>query len=233
VVDKATGEPIPFAAVVILSGESIQVGTQSDIDGYYTLKPIPPGKWTLKAQVVGYQPLEIREIVVKADKIEMLNLELFTKTEQIQEVQVVAYKVPLIDKDNTQTGETVTAEDIEKMPGRSVMQVASTVAGVSSRDGNSVGNIRGARGGNIYFVDGIRVTGSMNIPKSAQEQVQVITGGMSAKYGDVTGGIVSITTKNASPTFNGGFELETSEFLDQSRGSLLLQPVRPGVQGHG
>jgi hypothetical protein len=92
VVDKATGEPIPFAAVVILSGESIQVGTQSDIDGYYTLKPIPPGKWTLKAQVVGYQPLEIREIVVKADKIEMLNLELFTKTEQIQEVQVVAYK---------------------------------------------------------------------------------------------------------------------------------------------
>lgn len=221
VLDKATGEPIPFAAVVALSGETILVGAQSDIDGNYTLKPIPPGKWTLRAQVVGYQPLQIDGLVVKADKIDMLNLELLTKTEQIQEVQVVAYKVPLIDKDNTQTGETVTSEDIEKMPGRSVMQVASTVAGVSSRDGNSVGSIRGARSGtNIYFVDGIRVTGSMNIPKSAQEQIQVITGGMSAKYGDVTGGIVSITTKNASPTFNGGFEVETSELLDQSRGSL-------------
>lgn len=221
VIDKATGEPIPFAAVVMLSGESILVGTQSDIDGNYTLKPIPPGKWTLKAQVVGYQSLEINDVVVRADRVELFDLELFTKTEQIDEVQVVAYKIPLIDKDNTQTGETVTSDDIEKMPGRSVMQVASTVAGVSSRDGNSVGNIRGARdGGNVIFVDGIRVTGSTNIPKSAQEQIQVITGGMSAKYGDVTGGIVSITTKNAAPTFNGGFEVETSELLDQNRGSL-------------
>jgi len=223
VVDKASGEAIPFAAVQVVGnvGDLAVVGTQSDIDGNYTLKPIPAGKWILQVSCVGYNPLQIDNLVVKADKIDMLNLELSTKTEQIAEVQVVAYKVPLIDKDNTQTGETVTSEDIEKMPGRSVMQVASTVAGIASRDGNSVGNIRGARGGNTIFVDGIRVSAtSLNIPKSAQEQVQVITGGMSAKYGDVTGGVVSITTKNAAPRFYGSMDLETSELLDQSRHSL-------------
>ncbi|HBB92654.1 MAG TPA: hypothetical protein DC042_13300 [Bacteroidales bacterium] len=223
VIDKASGEPIPFAAVQIVGkvGDLAIVGTQSDIDGNYTLKPIPAGKWMLEARCVGYNSLQMENVVVKADKIDMLNLELSTKTEQIAEVQVIAYKVPLIDKDNTQTGETVTSEDIEKMPGRSVMQVASTVAGIASRDGNGVGNVRGARGGNTYFVDGIRVSGSsLNIPKSAQEQVQVITGGMSAKYGDVTGGVVSISTKNAAPRFYGGIELETSELLDQSRHSL-------------
>ncbi|MFA6128743.1 MAG: carboxypeptidase-like regulatory domain-containing protein [Bacteroidales bacterium] len=223
VVDKATGEAIPFAAVQVVSkpGEPATVGTASDIDGNYTLKPVPVGKWVLQVLVVGYNTLQMDNVVVKADKIEMLNLELSTKTTQISEVQVIAYKVPLIDKDNTQTGETVTADDIEKMPGRSVMQVASTVAGVSSRDGNGVGSIRGARGGNTVFVDGIRVSAtSLNIPKSAQEQVQVITGGMSAKYGDVTGGVVSITTKNAAASLYGSFELETSELLDQNRHSV-------------
>ncbi len=215
VIDKATGEPIPFATVVMLSGESQLVGTASDFEGNYTLKPIPPGKWKLQARAVGYQTMELDGVVVKVDKIDLLNLELTTRTEQIAEVQVVAYKIPLIDKDNTQTGETVTAEDIEKMPGRSVMQVASSVAGVSSRTGNDVGSIRGARGGNIYFVDGVRVSGSINIPKAAQEQVQVITGGMSAKYGDLTGGIVSVTTKNATPIFYGSAEYETNEVISR------------------
>ena len=218
VIDKATGEPIPFAAVVVLSGpiDGTQLGASAaDIDGNYTIKPLPPGKWTVMCRVVGYNPLQIDGVLLKADKIEFLNLEMSTKTEQIEEVEVVAYKVPLIDKDNTQTGETVTAEDIEKMPGRSVMSVAASVAGVGSRDGNDVGSIRGARGGNIYYVDGVRVRGGLSIPKAAQDQVQVITGGMGAKYGDVTGGIVSITTKGATPTFFGGLNAETSEFLDK------------------
>lgn len=214
VVDKITGEAIPFANVVVLAGETQLGGTASDFEGNYTIKLLPPGNWTVKASAVGYQTLETERVLLKADVIRFMNLELTTKTEQMDEVQIVAYKVPLIDKDNTQTGETVTAEDIEKMPGRSVLSIASSVAGVASRDGNGVGNIRGARGGNIYYVDGVRVRGSLSIPKAAQEQVQVITGGMSAKYGDVTGGIVSITTKGATPLFFGGLELETSEFLD-------------------
>ncbi len=224
VVDKVTGDPIPFAAVVVLSGpvDGTQLGaTAADIDGNYTIKPLPPGKWTVMCRVVGYQPLQIEGVLLKADKIEFVNLEMVTRTEQIEEVQVVAYKVPLIDKDNTQTGETVTAEDIEKMPGRSVMSVAASVAGVGSRDGNGVGSIRGARGGNVIFIDGIRVRGGTNIPKAAQDQVQVITGGMGAKYGDVTGGIVSITTKGATPIFYGGVNGETSEFLDKWGRSLF------------
>ncbi|MCD6345869.1 MAG: carboxypeptidase-like regulatory domain-containing protein [Bacteroidales bacterium] len=215
VLDKATGQPIPFANVVVKSGETQLGGTATDFEGNYTIKPLPPGNWTVMASAVGYQALKTERVLLKADAIRYFNIELLTKTEQIDEVQVIAYKVPLIDKDNTQSGETVTSEDIEKMPGRSVLSIASSVAGVSSRDGNGVGSIRGARGGNIYFVDGVRVRGGLSIPKAAQEQVQVITGGSSAKYGDFTGGIISITTKGATPVFFGGLEAETSEFLDK------------------
>ena len=58
------------------------------------------------------------------------------------------------------------------------------------------------------------LSGSNLIPQSEIDQLQIITGGIGARYGDVTGGIISITTKGPSQKFTGGFELETSEYLD-------------------
>jgi len=52
------------------------------------------------------------------------------------------------------------------------------------------------------------------IPQSEIEQLQVVTGGIEAKYGDVTGGVISITSKGPSEYYSGGIELETSHFLD-------------------
>ena len=51
--------------------------------------------------------------------------------------------------------------------------------------------------------------------------MQVITGGIGAKYGDVTGGIISITTKGPSAKFSGGVEAETSQYLDAFGHSLV------------
>ena len=51
------------------------------------------------------------------------------------------------------------------------------------------------------------------VPQSEIDQMQVITGGIQAKYGDVTGGIISITTKGPSNRYTGGLEYETSEGL--------------------
>ena len=49
-------------------------------------------------------------------------------------------------------------------------------------------------------------------PKSAIEEVAVITGGLPANYGDATGGIISITTRGASSFFFGGIEAVSSGF---------------------
>ena len=50
------------------------------------------------------------------------------------------------------------------------------------------------------------------MPNSAIEQVSVITGGIPAQYGDVTGGVINITTRGASQEFHGGIEYLTSGF---------------------
>ena len=65
--DKATGEAIPFANVVVTSGETILGGTATDFEGNYTIKLLPPGSWTVKASAVGSS--EIATDAVGSDEI--------------------------------------------------------------------------------------------------------------------------------------------------------------------
>lgn len=214
IIDKGTNEPIPFANVVIESAGRQVGGSTSDFDGNYTIKPITPGKYDLKATFVGYKPLLIKNIVINSDKITFYDINMESTAITIETFEVFDYKVPLISKDKTSTGGTVTAEEIARMPNRSANSVATTVGGVFSADGER-GSVRGQRSeGTVMYIDGIKVRGSSALPQSAIEEVSVITGGLPARYGDATGGIINVTTKGPSRTFGGGLELQTSEFLD-------------------
>ncbi|MCX6268756.1 MAG: carboxypeptidase-like regulatory domain-containing protein [Bacteroidetes bacterium] len=216
IIDKATKEPISFANVVAEVG-GVQIGgSTSDFDGNFTIKPIPPGKVDLKASFVGYKPFMYRGIYVTPDKITFQNLELEASTTTLNEIEVVDYKVPLISKDQTTSGGTVTSEEISKMANKSASSVATTVGGVSTDANGNITSMRGQRSsGTVYFIDGMRVTGSnATLPQSAIEQVEVILGGTPAAYGDATGGIINVTTKGPSKDFSGGVDLQTSQYLD-------------------
>ncbi len=214
VVDKSTGQPLPFVNVVLEQNGSIVTGAATDFDGNYFIKPIPPGKYDLKVKFIGYQPLQVSGIVINADKTTFYDPQLVPSDIQLEEFVVVDYEVPLIDKDGGPQGGTITFEDIQKMPGRSATAIAQTVGGVYSKDdGSGDLNVRGSRSNaNYYYIDGIKVRGSTNLPKSAIEQVSVLTGGVPAQYGDVTGGIISITTRGVSKEYFGSFEYITSGY---------------------
>ena len=126
ITDKATKEPIPFANVVVEVG-GVQVGgATSDFDGNYLIKPVPPGKVDLKAYYVGYTPFQYKGVAVFPDKIQFQNIELTPATTTLSEVEIVQYKVPLISKDQTVSGGTVTSEEISKMANKSADAVATT-----------------------------------------------------------------------------------------------------------
>jgi outer membrane receptor protein involved in Fe transport len=214
VIDKMTKEPIPFTNIIIEFKGTQAGGTASDFDGKYTIKPITPGTYDVKASFLGYKPVQITGIPIRSGIIEYLNIELESTAVQVEGVTITKYKVPLIDKDKTVSGATVTSEEISKMPSRNAASIATSVGGVFSRDGE-VGSVRGQRSdGNVTYIDGIKVRGSGGLPESAIEQVSVILGGVPAQYGDATGGIINITTKGPSRQFGGGLELQTSQFLD-------------------
>lgn len=214
VYEKGNKEPIPFANIVLENGGTVVGGATSDFDGNYVINPIPPGKYDLKATFVGYNPVTITGINIPGNKITFYDIEMSGSSIDLETVEIIEYKVPLISKDKTASGASVTSEEIKKMPNRSADAVAATVGGVFSQDGER-GNVRGARkDATAVYIDGVRVIGSGSVPQSAIEQVDVILGGTPAQYGDATGGIISVTTKGPSRTFGAGFELETSELLD-------------------
>lgn len=215
ILDIDTKEPIPFANVAIFSGGSLLTGATSDFDGRYAVRSLTPGSYSVRASFIGYQTKEVAGVIVRADQITFENIELQATAEVLDAVEVVEYRVPLISKDQTTSGATLTAEEIEKMPNRSAQSIATTVGGVySDADGGSI-SIRGQRtDGTVYYIDGMRVLGSANMPESSIEQVQVILGGVPARFGDATGGIISLTTRGPSREFGGGLEMQTSQFLD-------------------
>ncbi len=226
VLDKTTNEPIPFVNIIVELGGTQAGGTTSDFDGNYTIKPITPGKYDLKATYVGYKPVLIKGIQIKSDQITFSDINMESTMVELTEFEVIDYKVPLIDKDKTSVGATVTSEEIAKMPNRSANAIATTVGGVFSSDGER-GSVRGQRAdGTVMYIDGIRVRGSSSLPESAIEQVSVILSGVPAQYGDATGGIINVTTKGPSREFGAGIELQTSEYLDAfgyNRAGLNMQ----------
>lgn len=215
-----SGEPVIFGNVAVYKGDNLISGIQTDFDGNYSIPSIDPGTYDVEASYVGLQTQKINGVIVYAGKANKLDITL-TSGVNLEEIVVVDYKVPLIEQDNTTQGKTLTSDDIKNLPTRNINALAATAAGLASADEGDNINVRGARSNATnYYIDGVRVQGNL-IQESEIDQLQVITGGIEAQYGDVTGGIISITTKGPSSKFSGGLEMETSEFLDPYRQSLV------------
>ena len=214
VIDGETKEPIPFAKVIVSQGGIVKGGTETDFDGKFQFPSLSAGSYDVEIRSTEYQPLKLSKVGVSAEKITFLDKTELNKPDdvkELEEVEVRAYKVPLINKDGGSAGQTITREDIAKLPVRSAQGVASTVGGVQEDEGSGGISVRGSRSdASYYFIDGIKVRGSSNLPKSALEEVQVITGGLPANYGDATGGIISVTTRGPSKEYFGSFEAVSS-----------------------
>ena len=210
VTDVETGEPLPFVNVVLFLNGNQVTGGNTDFDGEYTIKPINPGSYDALFSFVGYTPKRVTGVKVTANKIQFVNATLGAGV-MMDEAEVIEYTVPLIDRDGGASGGTVTREDIEKLPGRDALAVATTVAGVGTSGTGGGVSIRGARTSSTwYYIDGVKVRGSVALPKSAIEEVSVITGGIPANIGDVTGGVISISLRNSSSKWFGGAEVISS-----------------------
>ena len=215
-----TGEAVLFGNIALYKNGVLVSGGTTDIDGNYSLGNLDPGNYDVEFSYTGLQSQKIQGVVIYAGKANKLDATM-TSGVILDEVVVVDYKVPLIEQDNTTQGGTVTSEQIRQLPTRNINAIASVTAGASSTDEGDDISIRGSRSNSTdYYIDGVRVSGAL-IPESEIEQLQVITGGLEAKYGDVTGGIISITTKGPSQKFSGGIEAETSKGLDTFDNNIL------------
>ena len=198
VLDSQTKEGKPFASVSLLQNGQTITGTTTDENGFYKIKPVNAGTYTMQFSHLGYQLLQKEKVLVYSDQITYVNVTLQGMDMGLPPVVVEDWEIPLVDPGICGKIEIITADEIAVSPaGRDVESqvLVRTPSAKPSRDGKSV-SIRGSRFGSTqYIIDGIKVIGSLALPQTSIDQMSIMTGGIPAQYGDATGGFVVITTK--------------------------------------
>lgn len=128
--DNETGEPIPFANVIIFKNGEMITGTTTDFDGRYTIKPIKSGYYDVKVSFVGYENIEMKGVILNSDQVTYQDFKIQSNALLLQEIQIVEYNTPLIDRDQRNSRNKVESKDIARMQARSSNTKASTKGGV-------------------------------------------------------------------------------------------------------
>ena len=219
VIDE-TGEPVIGATVGVFNGESLVTGTTTDYDGNYRIN-LDPGTYGVQFSYIGYPTQRLEGVTVVNGTEKLLDFAFEEAGVQLTDIIVTEYRNPVMSVDETTQGATITSDEVKRLGSRSINAIAGISAGATSSDEGAAVSIRGARtDATQYIIDGIRVTGAL-IPETEIDQIQVVTGGVEAKYGDLSGGIISITTKGPSSEFRAYAEAESSRYLDDFDNNLV------------
>ncbi len=197
ITDAETGETLIGANVVIVGTYK---AASADFNGKYSLERIKEGDYSIKFSYIGYAEKIYNGISVKEGQTLTIDVKMTTKTNAIDEVEVVGQK-SLVNLEEAKSSVTISQKDIADMNVRDVQEVAAMQSGVNKTpDGLQ---IRGARVYETqYIVDGISAqdplagTGfGVNVASSSVGSVDIVTGGVGAEFGDGSSGLINTTIR--------------------------------------
>ena len=129
------------------------LGAATDGDGNYYILQVPPGTYSVRFTMIGYQDLIMNNVRIQVDLTTTINASLSESVIGMNEVVVQAER-PMIQTDVTYSQANISSEEVEMLPVEEFEDVIALQAGVVSSNGEI--HVRGGRGGEIaYMVDGI------------------------------------------------------------------------------
>lgn len=190
------GNSVIGATVEISSGTSYSI-TSSDIDGRFKLKPLQPGLYSISIRSLGSHEVNITDINVKPNKITFIEtVNLIAEAVIIDGDVTIVGGRKLIDPEETSVL-PIEREMLVKLPGsKKPVDLAASLSTEISKGDNNQMIIRGSRpGSSSVYIDGVRMSAESNgVPGLAIGDMEVYTGGVPAKFGDFTGGVVIMRT---------------------------------------
>ncbi len=176
-------EPMINATVMVLQGEILKGGNVTDFDGNYVIKPLEPGIYKVLALSLGYDSLIVTDVVVSPNATTALNFNMtMIRSHQLKSMCIITYKKELVN--HNEKTQILRHDELRTMPASTVNDIASTGSAVYQQNRGGALNFAGGRTGNTqYQADG----------------VEVVTSGIPANYGQVSGGVVNITPNAILP----------------------------------
>src|SRR3954464_6525962 len=123
-----------------LSGASITVTntatnaqrvTQADSEGRFTVPNLPPGNYSLRIELSGFQTAEVKDLTLRNGEMARPTFTLGLAT--LSETISVQAESPLLQKTNASVSQTISQKQIENLPvaGRNPLAFATLSAGVT------------------------------------------------------------------------------------------------------
>jgi len=220
--DKNTGEPLPGVNVVV-EGQSL--GASTDIDGMYYIINIPVGEQNIEVTYVGFRTIKMEGVKIYPDRTTQLDFELEETVIDVGEVIVVEAERERIQQDLTMSSQYVSGDDIIMLPVEDFEAAARLQAGAVGS------NFRGGRASEASpFIDGVnikdpsagyddiqnndQVQTSFVLPEVSIEELEVITGGFNAEYGNAQSAIINVITKDGGSKHSGRLAVKTAFATD-------------------
>jgi outer membrane receptor protein involved in Fe transport len=203
------GTPLPGVTVTITS-PNLQ-GTRTaitDTGGNYRFPSLPPGVYTLKAELPGFATT-VRENIRVSTTIR-LTVDVTLKPTALEEEITVIAVSPTVDVKSSETASvTLSDEILRNVPySNFAMDIVNMAPGVN----NDVAYGASESTGVAYQLDGVDVSdpeaGSAWVftDPNIVEEAKVMGIGLPAEYGNFTGVIFNLVTKSGGNEFSGHFE---------------------------
>ena len=213
------GNPLPAATVVATNEETgFQRGTQSDDEGVYVIRFLPPGSYRVAARRIGQTAAEVPGVRVTVGSTAPANFTLRAAAVQLAGVEVTASGRE-IDVADAGVKQTVTQEEIAELPslGRDFTDFISLSGLVSPAPEVTTGGqfaIAGQRPSQTSIqIDGVDANnaffgenrGGSRIPFAFSlesiREFQIITNGFDVEFGNYSGGVINIVTQGGTNDF--------------------------------
>jgi TonB dependent receptor/Carboxypeptidase regulatory-like domain len=212
----ASGSALP-GVTVTLGSDRGERSAITDEEGKFLFGILPPGAYTLRATLEGFEPAE-RAVPLETGQRQTVELKLGLGT--AEEIAVVA-EVALVDKYQVSASTTIEAAVARELAftNRNYQSLITSLPGVVHSDQSTqLAEIMPSVNGGLWqenaaFVDGVDTTNSrygggsrMVLPTSALSEVKSDASGYGAEYGRTVGGVTGVVTKSGTNNFHGDFQ---------------------------
>jgi len=211
VIDQETLTPLPGVNVFI---EKSMWGAATDTNGQYSIAQVPVGSYQVIFSFIGYRRVVITDVIVKSNRLTMVNAELPPEVLELEGVSIVGgYFTETEDAPLSAT--SLRYEEIRRSPGAHgdvsrIVAVLPSVAPSTDQTNNLV--VRGGNPGeNGFYVDNIQILNINHFPTQGSaggalgilnvefiDDFSFYSGGFSAAFADRLSSVMDISFRQGN-----------------------------------
>jgi len=243
VLDKASGEAVIGAIVILQSGDSQAGGAATDLDGNYRIQ-VEAGTYDMVVSYLSYAPYKVEGLDLKAGQATTMDVALETESVELGEIVVkaetvrntevalialqrraVAIQDGVSSQQISRTGSSTAADAVRQMPG-AVVEGGRFVVVRGLGDRYSLSQLNGVT---LPSTDPYRNASSMDlIPSKMIDNVISVKTFTPDLPGNFSGGLINIETKSIPDRFNLSLEVNGSYNTQSSFNSRFLASADQG-----